>query len=111
MPAIARAATAPPPIISQRLRRARASLSSASASQFGVDPPGPSNGPPCPKLMPGILMGGSGAAGGGAGADPGRFRGPGGGGGARVSGARFDPYGGGSVSCEFVMRMGLLYLT
>ncbi|TSB32197.1 hypothetical protein FNJ62_03090 [Streptomyces benahoarensis] len=57
MPATARAASAPPPIISQRLRRAPAWLCSASASQSGVepDPPGPSNGPPCPKLMPRIL--------------------------------------------------------
>ena len=60
MPATARAASAPPPIHIQRLRRACASLSSASAPQSGVDddePPGPSNGPPCPKLMPRILMG------------------------------------------------------
>ncbi len=49
-------ATAPPPIISHRRRRARArSLSSASAAQSGVDgvdgPPGLQPGPPCPKLM------------------------------------------------------------
>ncbi|ARF59548.1 hypothetical protein B1H19_18400 [Streptomyces gilvosporeus] len=53
---MASAATAPPPISIQRLRREADSLSSASAAQSGVpDPPGPSNGPPCPKLMPRIL--------------------------------------------------------
>ncbi|RSO07442.1 hypothetical protein DMH18_23760 [Streptomyces sp. WAC 06783] len=57
MPATATVASAPPPMNSQRRRLSRDSLSSASASQSGVEesgPPGP-NGPPCPKLMPRIL--------------------------------------------------------
>ncbi|RFC72812.1 hypothetical protein DXZ75_38665 [Streptomyces sp. AcE210] len=52
-------ARAPPPIISQRRRRARASDASASAAQSGPCepplPPEPHWGPPCPKLMGRIL--------------------------------------------------------
>ncbi|RVU17923.1 hypothetical protein EOT10_33015 [Streptomyces antnestii] len=55
-------ASAPPPIISQRRRRLRASDASASAAQSGPCepplPPGPHWGPPCPKLMGRILEGG-----------------------------------------------------
>ncbi|GAB2914532.1 hypothetical protein GCM10027028_08790 [Streptomyces sundarbansensis] len=49
---IATVASAPPPIISSLLRRARAADWSASAAQSGVpSPPGPQEAPPCPKLM------------------------------------------------------------
>ncbi|PJN10035.1 hypothetical protein CG723_20170 [Streptomyces sp. CB01635] len=52
-------ASAPPPIISQRRRRARVSDASASAAQSGPCepplPPEPHWGPPCPKLMGRIL--------------------------------------------------------